>query len=356
MRLDLSMSRVFLSAVLFLGATGVLGELAPPFAPAAARAEDVRAEDVREAIDSGVQLERQKRWLDAIEHYEAALETWSENSELQYGLRRSKIQYDVDRRYADESFQTRLLSKSQAEALEIFDDVLAQVRENYVDSLSSTSFVAHGTESLYLALRNDSFARRHLRGVEDDQILQMRRVLRESYWNKPVANQAAARELVVEIAGLAQRIVGLDGTAVVMEYVFGGCNAMDDYSRYLTPDRLKDLYGNIDGEFVGLGIEMKAETGQGMLLVNVLPGSPASEGGLLAGDYIVNINGTDCRRLSTDAAASLLRGREGSQVRLRIFRSADRRELEGSFTRREVHVKSIPVATIIDRRGGIGYI
>ena len=41
-----------------------------------------------------------------------------------------------------------------------------------------------------------------------------------------------------------------------MEYVFGGYNALDDYSNLLTPDRLDDLYANIDGEFVGLGVEM----------------------------------------------------------------------------------------------------
>ena len=38
-----------------------------------------------------------------------------------------------------------------------FDDVLLQVKTYYVDQVSSTSFVAHGTESFYLALANEKF-------------------------------------------------------------------------------------------------------------------------------------------------------------------------------------------------------
>jgi len=81
-----------------------------------------------------------------------------------------------------------------------------------------------------------------------------------------------------------------------MEFVFGGCNSLDDYSSYMTPGKLGDLDNNIDGEFVGIGIEMKAETGKGLLLVNVLPESPAEEGGALAGDLIVKINNVDRRK------------------------------------------------------------
>src|SRR5690606_25112315 len=94
------------------------------------------------------------------------------------------------------------------------------------------------------------------------RIAELRRVLRDQYWNKPISDHESARQTVNEICNLSAQYLGLPPTAVILEYVCGGCNALDDYSTFMTPDRLKDLYGNIEGEFVGLGIEMKAEPGR----------------------------------------------------------------------------------------------
>lgn len=310
----------------------------------------------RSALQTGVRLERSGQWLEAIEHYEKSLESWSESSKLKYGLRRSKIHFGIARRYSDSSFERTLVTKSRRDALTLFDDVLGQVRAQFVEPISSTSFVAHGTESLYLAMASEKFVAAHLRGVDSDRIKRFRSILREQYWNKRVAHRAAARQTVEEVCNLASSTVGLSSGAVVMEYIFGGCNALDDYSNVLTPDRLEDLYGNIEGEFVGLGIEMKSEMGQGLLLVNVLPESPAEAGGLLAGDHIVAIDDRDCRNMTTDDAARMLRGEPNSRVRLAV-ESLDNAEVRSNwFTRRAVKLKSIPVAKMIDKENGIAYI
>lgn len=321
-----------------------------------ARETVLRAADNRTAVRTGAQLERSRKWLDAIEHYEQALKDWPDDKELQYGLRRSKIHFGLERRYSDASFDTQLLRLPQSEALSRFDEILREVQAKYVEPLTATSFVAHGTESLYLALANDKFLRRHLPGGDPEAIAGFRQVLREQYWNKPVSDGAAARRTILEVCGIARSTVGLSSTPVVMEYLFGGCNALDDYSNYMTPDRLEDLYGNIEGEFVGLGIEMKAEAGSGLRLVNVLPNSPAEEGGLRRGDFIVAIDGADCRSMTTDEAARLLRGTAGSSVRLSYERGATAQRLDGVFFRREVQIKSIPIARMVDREHGIAYI
>lgn len=325
----------------------------------ASRVDTATAEvssDLSTAIASGVAHERSRQWVKAIEHYEQSLKQWPESNELKYGLRRSKTHFGIERRYADSSFEGQLLRMSQYEALDLFTEVMNQVQSAYVDSVTATSFVAHGTESLYLALVNPEFAQRNLRGVSAERINQMRQTLRESYWNKPVADRYAARNTINEVCGIARQQLGVMPTVIVMEYIFGGCNALDDYSNCLTPDRLDDLYGNIRGEFVGLGIEMKSEDGEGLYLVNVLPESPAAEGGMHAGDYIVRIDGTDCTRMTTDEAARLLRGPAGSRVRLELREASTAQLRTGEFVRRAVTVKSIPVAKIVDPAAGIGYI
>lgn len=327
-----------------------------PAALAQERAGDSSNAVAAGAVSSGVALERSRQWLEAIEHYESSLKKFPESKDLQYGLRRSKIHFAIERRYADSSFDRKLLPKSRSEALATFDEVLQQVRTNYVDTVTPTSFVAHGTESLYIALSNERFLSRNASSVSREQIGELRGILRDRFWNKQIASDAAAKSTVAEVCDIATSTAGLQPGAIVMEYVFGGCNSLDDYSSFLTPDRLDDLYGNIEGEFVGLGIEMKNEMGKGLLLVHVLPESPAEEGGLKKGDHIVMIEGADCRNMTTDEAARLLRGPSNSRVKLRVERPNDDRTWEGTFLRRAVQVKSIPVAKIVDPANGIGYI
>jgi len=313
-------------------------------------------EDVREAVHAGVEFERKSKWVDAVVLYRDSLKRWPDSNELKYGLRRARFHMNIDRRYSDKSYQAQLLNLSEYEALELLDEVLFKVHGHYVNTLSSTYFIAHGTESVYLALNNEAFLEKnniYTRSLPE--VASTRRMLFDEFWNKPVASPEAARNLVLEIANRLQKRLGIKRVPVILEYVFGGCNAMDDYSGYLTPEKLSDLYNNIEGEFVGLGIEMKAEEGKGILLVNVLPESPAEEGGLLPGDHITHIDNIDCRNKPTDESASLLTGKQGSQVHIRWV-SKNNPERNAYFNRREVKVKSIPIVKIIDSNNGIGYI
>lgn len=311
--------------------------------------------DADAAVREGADLERSGRWVDAITHYESALEQFPENERLIYGLRRAKIHFGIDRRYSDASYEQQLLRKTPSDALTLFEEIFDQVGNNYVDPVSATSFTAHGTESLYLALANEKFLARNLPQARTSDIAMVRRTLRENYWNRNVEG-GKSRATVLEVCELAKSRLGLTETAVILEYVFGGCNALDDYSTFLTPDRLGDLYGNIEGEFVGLGIEMQAENGRGMLLVNVLPDSPAAAGGMRAGEYIVAINGVDCRTMSTDEAARLLRGPTGSSVELELQAANGDRSRNGKFVRRPVVVKSIESVQMLDPAAGVGYL
>ena len=321
-----------------------------------------------EAIAVGEALEDASRWAEAIEFYENVLERWQDDSSdqqrlsdsddpdleaLEYALRRSRVHFGIDRRYIDESFGTELLRKSRSQALDLLEDVLSRVQMEYFKSISAKRFVAHGTESFYMALSNDRFVRQHLPGADDDAIDSVKGTLIRDYWNRPIGSQMEARSVVNNVCDLAHRELGIRSSAVIMEYIFGGCNALDEYSHLLTPNRYNDLTGSIQGEFVGIGIEMVARAGDGMELVRVLEESPAEEGGLHEGDYIVSIDGRDCRDFSTDEAARLLRGVSGSRVTLGF--ESEGTYQEGSFVRRAVQVRSITKVQMLDREQGIGY-
>lgn len=312
---------------------------------------------VTAAAAHGEALEKAGDWIESIQYYEAALKKWPEEETLKYALRRSRVCFGIDRRYTDRSFENTLLAQRTARAISMYDEVLSTVQDYYVDGkFRTTAFVAHGTESLYMALGSRTkFGPKNVQYSNKDRIKSFRQMLVNKYWNKPIPHRIAAREIVLEVADLAEQQLGVSKTAVVMEYLCGGCNALDDYSNFLTPDRLDELYGNIDGEFVGIGIEMESKTTKGQHLVNVLPDSPASRGGLQPDDYIVEIDGIDCRDMTTDEAAGLLKGKPNTIVRLTIETPAKDIRV-ARLTRRPVLVKSITRHEIIDRANKVGYI
>lgn len=311
--------------------------------------------DAAEALHAGEELENTRQWVDAIGLYEAALDRFKDDESLKYALRRTRVHFGIDRRYTDRSFEEKLMKKGRSEALDLFDEILSRVQYEYVEQVSATRFVAHGTESLYMALRNEKFLSRNVKPGREDAVNRVRQSLINDFWNRRIENRIEARSAITAVCDMCQKELGLSGTCVVMEYVFGGCNSLDEYSNFLTPDRYNDLFGNIQGELVGIGIEMKAVKGKGMHLVNVLLDSPAEQGGLQPGDYIVGVDGHDVRDLSTDDAAKLLRGTSGSRVKL-TFETPNGSEKSNDFVRQRVQIRSVTRAVILDDVQGIGYI
>src|SRR6185436_6677010 len=96
--------------------------------------------------------------------------------------------------------------------------------------------------------------------------------------------------------------LGISVAPVIYEYTCGLTGALDEYSSFLTGDQLDEVFSQIEGNFVGLGVELKADN-QELLVVAVIPGSPAEKGGLHRGDHIVAVDGKRTRDVSTDVAA-----------------------------------------------------
>ena len=113
-------------------------------------------------------------------------------------------------------------------------------------------------------------------------------------------------------------------------------------------------YSQIEGKFVGLGVELKAEDGA-LLIVHVIPGSPAEQAGIQANDRIVAVDGKSTAELSTDEAASMLTGAEGSWVRVTAYSPGSQPRVL-NIRRENVEVPSLENVKIIDPDAGIAYI
>jgi carboxyl-terminal processing protease len=89
----------------------------------------------------------------------------------------------------------------------------------------------------------------------------------------------------------------------------------DRFSHYLSPREFAEF--NQPPRFTGIGVQVDASRG-GLLVARVFNSSPAARAKLMAGDVIVAVNGRRLAGLSADAAAALIKGPPGTDVRLGV--------------------------------------
>ena len=346
-------------AGLFVGLAAVAGWVA--LKPSVARAQ-VRIpsamvadeEQVSRVLQKGQQLERERRWGEALSHYEDAVKSHPERRDFHDRLTLSKAHFDVTRRYADRSFTHTVDKLRAADALELYSEVLTKIHTHYVQPPNWHDLVRRGTFMLEVALTEPLFLEKHLAGVSAAKINRCRDTLRDMTDKREIQNRHEARDSVVAASQFAVSELGLPAEAVVLEYMCGATSSLDEYSSFLTGDQLDDVFSQIEGNFVGLGIELKAEN-QALLIVNVIASSPADKGGLRRGERIVAVDGQTTTDISTDAAADLLKGLEGSTVTVEVH-DAQGAARSVRMLRERVEVPSVEDVKIADASYGIGYL
>lgn len=89
----------------------------------------------------------------------------------------------------------------------------------------------------------------------------------------------------------------------------------DPYAVYYDTAEFTAFSELLDGTFSGVGVTVE-ETPEGVVIVNVLPGSPAEAAGLEGGERIVAVDGEDVREAPLQAVVQKVQGEEGTVVRL----------------------------------------
>jgi carboxyl-terminal processing protease len=321
-------------------------------APAAAAPIDGQA--VAEALQRGNELESQRRWSEALTWYEDALRAHPQQPKLEERLHLTRMHYDLSLRYGDPVYRDQLVNAPNAKVLELYDEVLYKIQSHYVEPPKWQNLVDNGTASLMEALLDSLYLENNLPNVPQPRIEQFRRLLRDRIYGARTETRQAAINVAGYAAKLAREQLGLNENAVVFEYVAGAAGALDPYSAFLSTGKLNEVYSQIEGNFVGLGVELKANDGA-LLIVKVFAGGPADRAGIKAGDRIVGVDGRTTAELSTDQAANLLQGPEGSSVVVNVA-SPGLEPRAITIRREQVEVPSVDNIKIVDHAAGVGYL
>ena len=338
--------RLFAASILWFAALAILA--VPTLAQQPATSSLVfseRSVQIDGYVQRGQELEVQRRWGEALAHYEEGLREFPEENVLEKHFELARLHYDLGRRYADHSFAENVSRLPLEKALELYLQVLQKIETHYVEQPAWKDLVDRGTLDLDTALSEPVFLQRNLPNSNPATVEAFRRELRQTMQQRSVAGRIEARDSAVAAANLAQQRLGLAPTVVVLEYLCGATNSLDPYSAYLTPDQLNEVYSQIDGSFVGLGIELKAQGGS-LMIVRVIGGSPAEKAGARAGDRIVAVDGRQTSQYTTDQAANLLQGVEGSVCNL-VLAAPGEANRSLAVRRQRVEVPSVDQIHII---------
>ncbi len=135
------------------------------------------------------------------------------------------------------------------------------------------------------------------------------------------------------------------------EAIYDGIMAgLDDpYSVYYTKEEYEDLLEEDSGEYVGVGAVINQNTDMAVFVVRPIPNSPAEEAGLLAGDQIVEVDGTKIVDQDLYLVVDMIRGGEaGTTAHIKVYRESTGEYIDFEMVRRVVENYSVYYEMIDD--------
>lgn len=331
---------------------------------------------VSQLLEKGKGFEARNQWAEALSHYEGALRDYPHEPNLERRFEYARMQFSMLRRYEDNSYvgAIRKLPKNEADAL--YHELLRKIDSHYVVNPPWTQIANRGAQSLQIGLNNAEFRRVNNLRVSSKQVEQFVQEMRAAAARQgTISSWTDVAKFETEVARIASYRLGLNPVATALEFTASAAGGLDNYSSFLSPDQLRDVYSQIEGNFVGLGVELKADNGD-LLIVRVIPGSPAERAGIRDGDRITAVDGKRTADLSTDDAAALLTGEEGSTVQVTVTSAAAQvanvaKPVNGyvaqqpaatpwtravSVRREHVEVPALEGIDIVDPQHGVAYI
>lgn len=305
-------------------------------------------------LEEGAHIEADRRWQEAMHFYEKCFRLHRDAKELEYRLKICRIHHDVVRRYGDATFTQALDTLSGQAALELYSEVLGKLELNYVEATSLQDLMRNGTAYLEVALTEPDFIKRNASQATPAEIEHFRANIHKVVIQRNIRSRNEARSVLWQVATDASQTLGIPMTATIHEYIAGAVGLLDPYSGFMTAGELADVMSQINGNLIGLGIELWAEKDE-LRIVEVFPGSPAALAGLAEGDEILQVGDILITDVGAKKGADLLRGPENSRVQL-LVRRDNMAPNEVSVTRRKVDVPSVVTSELVEPTRGVGYI
>ena len=127
----------------------------------------------------------------------------------------------------------------------------------------------------------------------------------------------------------------------------------DRWSYYIPASEYEAHMEQVNNAYVGIGVTIQAEEGEGFLIKAVTPGGPAEEAGVQVDDLLVRVEDQDVREMTASQVRDLVRGEEGSYVTLSVLRlgesvtlNVQRRQMQTTVASGQMLTETVGLVTI----------
>ena len=308
-------------------------------------------------LQHGAILEKEGRWNEALGYYENAIRAFHKPPVLMQRFRFARFHHDLAKRYNDSSFEMMLRQMTFPEVFALFDEVMMEIQQRYVEPPHWSELFENGLRDFEIALADPVFCRRHFQYADPTRIRSLSQKIVQTSQGWEIHDPRSLHAGVSSIAEICQKEIGLSPSAVVLEFLAGMTNSLDPYTEFMTLNQFNDTKCMMSGNFVGLGVELKADN-VSLYINRVIPGSPANKGGLKNLDRILEIDGTPIQGWQLEPASNLLQGEVSTFVRL-LVQTGTNTPHELVIQREHLKVPSVENVHILDDHGqnsGVGYL
>ena len=133
----------------------------------------------------------------------------------------------------------------------------------------------------------------------------------------------------------------------------------DPYTVFLPPEKNKVVQEDLQGTFEGVGIQIGFKGSQ-LAVIAPLPGSPAEQAGVKAGDFIIGIKDEEkgiergTVGISLTDAVQAIRGTAGSKITLNLLREDSSEPIVVEITRAAIDIPSVELS--FEKEGRVAHI
>lgn len=138
----------------------------------------------------------------------------------------------------------------------------------------------------------------------------------------------------------AQYVTPPDDAKLVENAINGMLTSLDPHSSFMNAEDANDMRTQTKGEFGGLGIEVTMEN-ELVKVIAPIDDTPAARAGILAGDFISEIDGTAVRGLKLEQAVEKMRGKVNTPIKLTILRQGADKPMEITVVRDIIAVRAV---------------
>ena len=323
---------------------------------------------IQKAENNAADLEAKGQWLDALidgyswldalykddEKYTQARERLTEKLLIKAALQDSPCESCRDRYEGIESRMFALaidvlsqnyvgmidyaeMAKKAVERSRLLAEVLQFADTNTPDKLVESVFLEENLQSLE-TFKPIAFEFDREKIPAFSQALNM---LKDNIENTPTG---ISKDKFISIFGKVltanTETIQLPQEILIAQFAEASLATLDPHTILIWPWQTKDFEKNMTNEFTGIGIEISKKDGL-LKATSLLPGTPAYQSGLDAGDVITAVDGESTKDMTIQCAVSKITGPAGTKVRLTVRHENQEETEDLIITRARIIVPTI---------------